>query len=184
MEGRVPQDNATRWTIPNTKHETGNSWSSWTVRRFPESRTNHESILSVCYVVQMSLAEVSEARKARLLALRKRKEDQEVDNNGYVFPNHCVSIGLNLQSERAAFWLKTAISILNLEHWKSTNQMMLSWRIRSKIKHEEWQPKSSLMTKNEERKNWYVSCARNLAFCLLLPERMFLISHLNVQTGI
>ena len=32
----------------------------------------------------MSLAEASEARKTRLLALRKRKEGQEVDDNRYV----------------------------------------------------------------------------------------------------
>jgi coiled-coil domain-containing protein 12 len=30
----------------------------------------------------MSLAEASETRKARLIALRKRKEGEAVDNNG------------------------------------------------------------------------------------------------------
>ena len=32
--------------------------------------------------IAMSLAEASETRKARLIALRKRKEGEAVDNNG------------------------------------------------------------------------------------------------------
>ena len=41
--------------------------------------------LSCLALLNMSLVEASEARKARLIALRKRKAGEAVDDNGYVF---------------------------------------------------------------------------------------------------
>ena len=48
----------------------------------------------------MSLAEASEARKARLIALRKRKEGQDGDEDGYVnlfmFPSGLYRLNVNI----------------------------------------------------------------------------------------
>jgi len=42
----------------------------------------HIGSFSIPDRIAMSLAEASETRKARLIALRKRKEGEAVDNNG------------------------------------------------------------------------------------------------------